>query len=50
MHQDSGELIGHITFSAGMAKTDGADALTAADTALYAAKNRGKNQIARADS
>ncbi len=50
VHQDSGELIGHITFSAGIAKASSADALTAADTALYAAKNRGKNQIARADS
>ncbi|VXC41952.1 GGDEF domain-containing protein [Sphingomonas sp. 8AM] len=49
VHQDSGELIGHITFSAGIAMVAGEEALTAADTALYAAKNRGKNQIARAD-
>lgn len=49
VHQDSGELIGHITFSAGVAILTGDTALTAADHALYAAKNRGKNQIARAD-
>jgi diguanylate cyclase len=50
VHQDSGESIGHITFSAGVAKVGGEDALTAADLALYAAKNRGKNQVARADA
>ncbi|WP_341207245.1 GGDEF domain-containing protein [uncultured Sphingomonas sp.] len=49
VHQDSGAPIGQITFSAGVATAAREDALTAADLALYAAKNRGKNQVARAD-
>lgn len=49
VHQDSGAPIGQITFSAGVASAGREDALTAADLALYAAKNRGKNQVARAD-
>lgn len=49
VHQDSGAPIGQITFSAGVATATREDALTAADLALYAAKNRGKNQVARAD-
>ncbi|MEH3103471.1 MAG: GGDEF domain-containing protein [Sphingomonas phyllosphaerae] len=50
VHQETGASIGHITFSAGISKVTDEDALTAADRALYAAKNRGKNQIARADA
>jgi diguanylate cyclase len=50
VHQESGAPIGRVTFSAGVATAVGEGALTAADLALYAAKNRGKNQVARADS
>ncbi|MDR6788622.1 diguanylate cyclase [Sphingomonas sp. BE138] len=48
IHQDSGQTIGHITFSAGVAAAEGGDALSAADLALYAAKNGGKNRVVRA--
>lgn len=47
VHQDSGQAIGHVTFSAGVAAVDGADTLRVADLALYAAKGAGKNRIER---
>ena len=50
VHQESGAPMGRVTFSAGVASAMGDGALTAADLALYAAKNRGKNQVARADT
>lgn len=48
VHQESGETIGHISFSAGVTAigaADGVEALGRADLALYAAKNGGKNRV-----
>jgi diguanylate cyclase len=48
VHQDSGEAIGRVTFSAGIVAVGGGDdVLHAADLALYAAKNAGKNRVTR---
>ncbi|WP_196802174.1 sensor domain-containing diguanylate cyclase [Sphingomonas phyllosphaerae] len=48
VHQDSGEAIGRVTFSAGIVVVGGGDdVLRAADLALYAAKNAGKNRVMR---
>ncbi len=47
IHQDSGEGIGQVTFSAGVTPLGLGDPLAAADLALYAAKNSGKNRVAR---
>ncbi|MES2337788.1 MAG: GGDEF domain-containing protein [Pseudomonadota bacterium] len=47
VNQDSGQPIGRITFSAGIAALahDGPQALNAADVALYQAKRGGKNAV-----
>ncbi|KTT76182.1 hypothetical protein NS334_01810 [Sphingomonas endophytica] len=47
IHQESGEQIGHVTFSAGLALLGGdpAQSLSSADGLLYEAKKAGKNRV-----
>lgn len=52
INQDTGQQIGHVTFSAGITRFDAADPLAAlrrADLALYGAKGEGKNRVLLVD-